>query len=244
MAANNVVQALKVLQDAGRKDLIKEGVLEQAWVGLKRPKRSSAERVTAAVLACTSPKSPKKCKKFKVKSVAGRKVSVSPERSEGIEQGLLGLPDMRGGGAHLTRRTGLFLRQRVAAMGRGSSITMVPGAGQGKAASVVSSRSQSAMSAVPPRGRMVACGASARAYKRARTLQKAVKEAPLAVESGGECKDEQFEERPLGGAAKMAAPSGRAVFGSIEHNNRNLGVGQKVGGKKFRGKYYYYRVGR
>ncbi|KAJ1127244.1 hypothetical protein NDU88_005647 [Pleurodeles waltl] len=169
MAANSVVQALKVLQEAGREDLIKEGVLEQVWVGLKRPKRSSAERVTAAVLACTSPESPKKCRKFKVKSVAGRKVSVSPERLEGMEQGLLSFPGvsgMRGGGVHFIRRTGSSLRQRVAALGRGSSINMAAGAGRGKAASVGSARLQSAMSAVPSGGRMVACGASARVYKR------------------------------------------------------------------------------
>ncbi|KAJ1172409.1 hypothetical protein NDU88_004256 [Pleurodeles waltl] len=233
MAANSVVQALKVLQDAGREDLIKEGVLEQAWVGLKRPKRSSAERVTAAVLACTSPKTPKKFKKFKVKSVAGRKVSVSPERSEGMEQGLLSLPDMRGGGARLTWRTGSSLRQRVAAMGRGSSINMVPGAGRGKAASVVISRSQGAMSAVPSRGQMVACAAAARAYKHAPALQKAAKQAPLAVESGGERGEEQFEKRRLGGAAKMAAPSGRAVFGSLEPNNPNLGHGLALEGQRF-----------
>ncbi|KAJ1152162.1 hypothetical protein NDU88_004939 [Pleurodeles waltl] len=113
MAANSVVQALKVLQEAGREDLIKEGVLEQAWVGLKRPKKASAERVTAAVLVCTLPESPKKFRKFKVKSVAGRKVSVSPERSEVMEQGLPNLPCVSGvreGGARLIRRTGLSLR--------------------------------------------------------------------------------------------------------------------------------------
>ncbi|KAJ1129616.1 hypothetical protein NDU88_007982 [Pleurodeles waltl] len=192
MAANSVVQALKVLQDAGREDLIKECVLEQAWVGLKRPKRSSAERVTAAVLACTSPKSPKKFKKFKVKSVTGRKVSASPERSEGMEQSLLSIPVTRGGGAHVTRRTGSFLRQRVAAMGRGTSVAMVPGAGGGKTAMEGKSRSQSAMGAVHPGGRMVACGVPARAYKSARTVKKAAKQAPLAVESDGERKGEQW----------------------------------------------------
>ncbi|KAJ1137336.1 hypothetical protein NDU88_003747 [Pleurodeles waltl] len=86
------------------------------------------------------------------------------------------------------------------------------------------------MSAVPSGGRLVACGASARTYKRARTSRKAAKQAPLAVESGGERGDEHFEERPLGGAAKMAAPSGRAVFGSLEPDNLNVGVGQ--GGAK------------
>ncbi|KAJ1190692.1 hypothetical protein NDU88_000014 [Pleurodeles waltl] len=102
MEANKVVQALKVLQEAGREDLTKEGVLEQAWVGLKRPKRSSADRVSAAVLACKSPESsPKKCKKFRAKSFAGRKVSVSPERErEEVEElyieGLPGVSSVRG----------------------------------------------------------------------------------------------------------------------------------------------------
>ncbi|KAJ1138373.1 hypothetical protein NDU88_004760 [Pleurodeles waltl] len=99
---------------------------------------------------------------------------------------------MRGGGARLIRRTGSSLRQRVAALGRGSSINMAAGAGRGKAASVVSACLQSAMSAVPSRGWLVACGASARAYKRACTLQKVTKKAPLAVESGGERSEEFF----------------------------------------------------
>ncbi|KAJ1098671.1 hypothetical protein NDU88_003778 [Pleurodeles waltl] len=236
MAANSVVQALKVLQEAGRKDLIKVGVLEQAWVELKRPKRSSAERVTAAVLECTSPESPKKFRKYKVKSVAGRKVSVSPERSEGMEQGLLSLPGvsgMRGGGARLIRRTGSSLRQRVVALGRGSSINMAAGAGQGKAASGGSACLRSATSVVPSGGRMVACGASAC------TLQKAAQQAPLALESGGVRGDEHFEERPLGRAAKKAAPSGMAVCGSLEPDNPHLGVG-RGGGKNFGIKFYYY----
>ncbi|KAJ1090381.1 hypothetical protein NDU88_003514 [Pleurodeles waltl] len=124
MESNSVVQALRVLQEAGREDLIKEGVLEQAWVGLKRPKRSSAERVSAAVLACKSPDSPKKFQKFKTKSVAGSKVSVSPERLDLIEEIPVQLPGasgVRGGGTRLLRRSGSSLRQRVAAAGRGSS---------------------------------------------------------------------------------------------------------------------------
>ncbi|KAJ1218270.1 hypothetical protein NDU88_005853 [Pleurodeles waltl] len=228
MAANSVVQALKVLQDAGREDLIKEGVLEQAWVGLKRPKRLSAERVTAAVLACKSPKSPKKLNKFREKSVAGRKVSVSPERSEGSEEGLLKLPDFRGG-ARLTRRSGSFLRQRVAAMGRGSSVKMVPGAGRGKPQSVRNARSPNARTAVLSGGRMVACGESVSAFKRALKVQKAKKQAPLAVESGREHGEEEFEERALGGAAKMAVPSGEAHFVFFEPTNSNVSVGQKGG---------------
>ncbi|KAJ1107996.1 hypothetical protein NDU88_005381 [Pleurodeles waltl] len=73
MELNKVVQALKVLQDEGREDLIREGVLEQAWVGLRRPKRLLAEGVTAAITACTSPE--RAPKKFKTKSIMGRKVA-------------------------------------------------------------------------------------------------------------------------------------------------------------------------
>ncbi|KAJ1115437.1 hypothetical protein NDU88_003661 [Pleurodeles waltl] len=80
MEPNRVVQALKVLHDEGREDLLREGVLEQAWVGIKRPKRLSAEGVSAAVAACTSPV--KQSKKFKSKSVGGRKVARSPQSDE------------------------------------------------------------------------------------------------------------------------------------------------------------------
>ncbi|KAJ1118090.1 hypothetical protein NDU88_006285 [Pleurodeles waltl] len=108
MESSKVVQALKVLQEAGREDLIREGVLEQAWEGLKRPKRSSAERVSAAVLACTSSEaSPKRFKKFKSKSVSGRKVLVSPERVDAVVQGEVDLPVVsvaRGSGARFPRR--------------------------------------------------------------------------------------------------------------------------------------------
>ncbi|KAJ1190877.1 hypothetical protein NDU88_000196 [Pleurodeles waltl] len=243
MAANSVVQALRVLQEAGREDLIKEGVLEQAWVGLKRPKRSSAERVSAAVLACTSPESPKKFRKFKEKSVAGRKVSVSPERSEGLEQGLTNFPcvsGVRGGGAHLIRRTGSSLRQCMAALGRGSSIGMAARVGRGKAASMGVVRVPCATSAVPSGSQMAACGASARATKCERAPRKATKQARLALESGGEHSEGLFAERPLGEAAKMTAPSGMAVCGSLEPDNPNLGVGQGVGGKFFRIGYYHF----
>ncbi|KAJ1159646.1 hypothetical protein NDU88_000151 [Pleurodeles waltl] len=236
MAANSVVQALRVLQEAGREDLIKEGVLEQAWVGLKRPKRSSAERVSAAVLACTSPESLKKFKKFIVKSVAGRKVSVSVERSECIEQGSMNLPcvsGVRGGGARLIRRPGSSLRQRVAALGRGSSLSMAAGAGRRKAASMGGARVPSTSSAVSSGSQMVACGTSARMFKHARAPRKVAKQALLALESGGERSKVLFEKTTLGGAAKMAAPSGIAVCGSLEQNNPNLG--DRQGGRTFFG---------
>ncbi|KAJ1098214.1 hypothetical protein NDU88_003330 [Pleurodeles waltl] len=124
MEPSRVVEALKVLQDEGREDLIKEGVLEEAWVGLRRPKRLSAEGVSAAVAACSSP--PKSSKKFKTKSAAGRKVSRSPEvfqveaESSGHSQSLAGMRRRRGG--CLPRRLGLSLVRRVSAGGRGAGL--------------------------------------------------------------------------------------------------------------------------
>ncbi|KAJ1116290.1 hypothetical protein NDU88_004506 [Pleurodeles waltl] len=82
--ANKVVQVLKVLKDEGREDLLREAVLEQAWVGLRRLKRVSSEGVAAAVMACSSPTHPGK--KFRQKSAAGQKVRVSPDRVSLEEQ--------------------------------------------------------------------------------------------------------------------------------------------------------------
>ncbi|KAJ1149447.1 hypothetical protein NDU88_002257 [Pleurodeles waltl] len=84
MEPSKVVQALKVLQDEGREDLIKDGVLEQAWVGLRRPKRLSAEGVSAAVAACSSPV--KAGRKFQCKSATGRKVARSPGEFEAANE--------------------------------------------------------------------------------------------------------------------------------------------------------------
>ncbi|KAJ1084550.1 hypothetical protein NDU88_004697 [Pleurodeles waltl] len=121
MELSKVVQALKMLRDEGREDLIKEGVLEEAWVGLKRPKRLSAQGVSAAVAACSSPQ--EKSKKFKTKSTEGRKVTRSPlgpqevlgpaARSEEV------VPRRRGTG-HLLRRSGVSLARRVSVGGRGA----------------------------------------------------------------------------------------------------------------------------
>ncbi|KAJ1126231.1 hypothetical protein NDU88_004639 [Pleurodeles waltl] len=122
MEPNKVVQALKTLQDEGREDLIKEGVLEEAWVGLKRPKRLSSGGVSAAVIACSLP--PKKFKKCKIKSAEGRKVTRSPEGLRDL------LPQASGsneefvarkrGAGRCSRRSGVSLAQRVAAGGRGA----------------------------------------------------------------------------------------------------------------------------
>ncbi|KAJ1119747.1 hypothetical protein NDU88_007932 [Pleurodeles waltl] len=73
--SNRVIEPLKVLQEEGREDLLQQGVLEQDWVGLKRPKRASSEGVAAAVKAYSSPL--RSSKKFKQKSVMGRKYTES-----------------------------------------------------------------------------------------------------------------------------------------------------------------------
>ncbi|KAJ1153937.1 hypothetical protein NDU88_006695 [Pleurodeles waltl] len=73
-----VVQALKVLQDEGREDLLQDGVLEHAWVDLRRLKRMSSEGVAVAVMACASPTHTPKI--FRQQSISGRKVKLSPER--------------------------------------------------------------------------------------------------------------------------------------------------------------------
>ncbi|KAJ1161610.1 hypothetical protein NDU88_002094 [Pleurodeles waltl] len=112
---NKVVQALQVLQEEGREDLLQEGMLEQAWVGLRRPKRVSSEGVAAVVIACLSLVHPNK--KFQQKSVAGRKVRISPERMVVEAQEVMsGLPSVKmqatRGGMKFTRRAApLFGRE-------------------------------------------------------------------------------------------------------------------------------------
>ncbi|KAJ1218810.1 hypothetical protein NDU88_006382 [Pleurodeles waltl] len=237
MESNSVVQALLVLQEAGREDLIKEGVLEQAWVGLKRPKRSSAERVSAAVLACTSPDtSPRKFRKFKTKSVAGRKVSVSPERLDLVEQIPAHLPvgsNVHGGGVRLLRRSGSSLRQRVAAAGRGSSAEFAVRSGRHEVACGVRARAPTDMcadeSAVSYGGQKGVCGACALVLKHTRAHKIALQQAPLSLESGGERSDAALEESTLGGEANMAAPSKEIVLSSMGASGENFDVRQGHG---------------
>ncbi|KAJ1149290.1 hypothetical protein NDU88_002101 [Pleurodeles waltl] len=124
MDNNRVIQALNILHIEGREDLLFEGVLEHAWVCLKRPKRASSEGVAGAVTACVSPQ---KSKKFKQKSVSGRKVSVSPERDAvraiNVEMGLPARSIVaRRGGLRFAQRSGASLRQRVAGRGRDMNV--------------------------------------------------------------------------------------------------------------------------
>ncbi|KAJ1171658.1 hypothetical protein NDU88_003518 [Pleurodeles waltl] len=181
MEPNRVVQALKVLHDEGREDLLREGVLEQAWVGIKHPKRLSAEGVSAAVAACTTPV--KHSKKFKSKSVGGRKVARSPQSDEEplsvMPCPVAGVAGKRRGGCRFPRRQGASLSRRVAAGGRGAAPA----------------------GAVRIPGRLGARAVFAH-ERSARKLQRALP----PVETGGERKSSSLEERALGGAPKMAAP--------------------------------------
>ncbi|KAJ1149711.1 hypothetical protein NDU88_002516 [Pleurodeles waltl] len=55
----------------------------------------------------------------------------------------------------------------------------------------------------------------ARVAKRARAHKRGVQQAPLALESGGECCEPPLEESTLGGAANMAAPSKEIISGIV-----------------------------
>ncbi|KAJ1164248.1 hypothetical protein NDU88_004693 [Pleurodeles waltl] len=118
-----VLEALKVLQEEGREDLLQQGVLDQEGMGLKRPRRASSEGVAAAVIACSSPVSGKK---YKPKSVMGRRFAQAVAEGEGVEGFSLaglpsGCPGAIRGGSRLVRRAGASLRQHVASRGRGSA---------------------------------------------------------------------------------------------------------------------------
>ncbi|KAJ1099115.1 hypothetical protein NDU88_004219 [Pleurodeles waltl] len=178
MEPSKVVKALKVLQDEGREDLLREGVLEEAWVGLRRPKRLSAEGVSAAVAACSSPVSAGR--KFRVKSATGRKVARLPVSDDTSDVVLPGPPlavSKRRGICRLPRRQGSSLRSRVAAGSR----------------SFVNA-------AVAKRGRM---GAQIRfAHARIGVRNQAC--APYKTSAERERQD--LEEGTLTGTSKMAAP--------------------------------------
>ncbi|KAJ1118286.1 hypothetical protein NDU88_006481 [Pleurodeles waltl] len=228
MEPNKVVEALRVLQQEGREDLIKEGVLEQAWVGLKRPKRSSAEGVSSAIIACASPAgSPKKYRKFKTKSFSGRKVSMSPERAvqdkNKVRENLPGSRYGRRGGIKVPRRSGSSLRQSVAALGRGSlQMAAVSSFGQ-----VVVQDARSRAAQVPARRHEEKLEIGARAARRRRAGKSWAQHAQLALESEGSA---QFlaKERTLGGAANMAAPSGFSSNADFNEESQP-GVSREVG---------------
>ncbi|KAJ1216284.1 hypothetical protein NDU88_003888 [Pleurodeles waltl] len=126
MEPSKVVQALKVLQDEGCEDLIKDGVLEQAWVGLRRPKSLSAEGVSAAVAACSSPV--KAGRKFRCKSATGRKVARSPGEIEAQNEVVAVQAQggvKRWGISSLPSRQGSSLARRASALGGRGSICRI-----------------------------------------------------------------------------------------------------------------------
>ncbi|KAJ1181592.1 hypothetical protein NDU88_006797 [Pleurodeles waltl] len=226
MEPNKVVEALRILQQEGTEYLIKEGVLEQAWVGLKRPKKSSAEGVLAVILACASPAgSPRKSKKFRSKSVAGRKVSVSPERvfqDNELKVDLPGCRTIRRGGIKVPRRSGASFRQRVAALGRGSlQLTAVRGSEQ-----VVTHDLGSSTSPVCEARQLGKLSVGAQARRRRSAARRRAQYAQLALESEGSAPS-SLKERTLGGAANMAAPSGFPLISDLD------GELQSVGGDQF-----------
>ncbi|KAJ1208055.1 hypothetical protein NDU88_003445 [Pleurodeles waltl] len=207
MELSKVVQALKILRDEGREDLIKDGVLEEAWVGLKRPRRLSAQGVSAAVAACSPPSG--KLKKFKNKSADGRKVSRSPvsvqEDVEPFPKVAGAVVPRRRGTGHLLRRSGVSLARRVAAGGRGV----------GRVSAVAISERQGA--------RLGSARASG-TLRRGRAL----KQAQLQRNNAFEREAAILDERTLGGTVKMAAPMGKGNSGVILSEKRLLAERQKA----------------
>ncbi|KAJ1108009.1 hypothetical protein NDU88_005393 [Pleurodeles waltl] len=193
MEPNKVVQALKVLQDEGREDLIKDGVLEQAWVGLRRPKRLSAEGVSAAVAACSSPV--KAGKKFRCKSVTDRKVARSPVEIED-ENDVVSLQAQGG-----VKRRGI------------SSLPRRQGSSLARCASALGGRGSICRTAVAVGGRRGTRIRFAHAWSGS-CLQ-----ARFPLEKGAEHVERPFEERTSVGASKMAAPSADHIFYSARVNS-------------------------
>ncbi|KAJ1195569.1 hypothetical protein NDU88_004848 [Pleurodeles waltl] len=182
MEPSKVVQALKILQDEGREDLIKEGVLEEAWVGLRRAKRLSSRGVSAAVIACSS--SPQKCKKLKSKSAEGRKVTRSPDQLGETSRMVQGSPvwiARKRGAGRSSRRSGGSLARRVAAGGRGAGLL---------SAEAVMERQRAQRESV----RVGGAGHSKRAVQAQSPHESVGRQAAI------------LKERELGGTPKMAAP--------------------------------------
>ncbi|KAJ1083495.1 hypothetical protein NDU88_003654 [Pleurodeles waltl] len=194
MEPSKVVQALKVLQDEGREDLIKDGVLEQAWVGLRWPKRLSAEGVSAAVAACSSPV--KAGRKFWCKSATGRKVARSPGEIEAAND-VVAVQSHGGvkrrGISSLPRRQGSSLGQRVSSGGRGSSCRTAVAVGGRVGARVPFAHVRSGPQ-----------------------LQ-----ARLPLERGVERSEHPLEERVSANASKMAPPSDDHRFVSARVSRRS-----------------------
>ncbi|KAJ1097524.1 hypothetical protein NDU88_002642 [Pleurodeles waltl] len=188
--SSKVVQALKVLQEEGREDLLRDRVLEQAWVGFRRPKRVSSEGVVAAVIAYTS--LTQQPKKFRQKSVAGGKIRSSPERVSNLNiVGAVGLPaygsqDKRGE-TRFAHCLGTSIRQRVVSRGRGALLR----------------------TAVAEEGRLGEWAGDTHVLAVTRVSHESKKKALLPSETTGERGERSLEERLLGDAfTKVAHTAG------------------------------------
>ncbi|KAJ1160107.1 hypothetical protein NDU88_000609 [Pleurodeles waltl] len=125
----------------------------------------------AAIIPCASPEQAPK--KFKTKSVTGRKITLSPERGlEGPAEELIVSPVLRSvqqGGARFARRSGASFRLRVAIGGRG--------VGKQGAVMCVGRMGGAVWSSAPTRPQAPLVRRVSRRHRR---------QAPSLVESGGE----------------------------------------------------------
>ncbi|KAJ1203738.1 hypothetical protein NDU88_007519 [Pleurodeles waltl] len=186
--SEKVLQALRMLQEEGREDLLHEGALGLEGAGIKRPRRASSEGVAPAVIACSPPVKGKKCRQ---KSVMGRKyaqAAVSDVEAEVFKlQDLPGVSGVRRGASRLARWAGASLQQRVASRGRGA-------ADKG---------------AVAPLRRMgTEAGLFVHAPASSRKAGRALQQAPLSSRKKGKQGEGDLEESTQTGTFKMAARIG------------------------------------
>ncbi|KAJ1106707.1 hypothetical protein NDU88_004107 [Pleurodeles waltl] len=161
-------------------------------------------------MACSSPVHPPK--KFKQKSVAGRKVKISPQRVVVEAQEVtLGLPSGKmqaiRGGMKFERCMGASFQQRVASRGRGAV-------------------RQSAVTGVGCLG-VRQEGAHVRSDTRA--SRRIRKQALLPSEYNGERGERALKERSLGGEDKMAAPIVGDREAIIVISDEDEGQGEQMG---------------
>ncbi|KAJ1190525.1 hypothetical protein NDU88_007263 [Pleurodeles waltl] len=186
--SEKVLQALRMLQEEGREDLLHESALGLEGEGIKRPQRVSSEGVAAAVIACSPPVSGKKCRQ---KSVMGRKYAQAAVLDVAAEdfqlQDLPGVSGVRRGGSRLARHAGASLQQRVASRGRGA-------ADKGAVASFRRMRAEA--------------GSLAHAPASGRKADRALQLAPLSSQKRGKRGEGDLEESTLAGTFKMVARVG------------------------------------
>ncbi|KAJ1219221.1 hypothetical protein NDU88_006790 [Pleurodeles waltl] len=188
--ATLVVQAIKILQEKKKRIYCRRRVLEQAWMGLRRPKRTSAKGVAVAVMACTPPEP--KHKKIQAEKCSRAHVSPEPDLvHEAVEELAIPLPEratwVPWDGLGLAHRSGAAMQEQVSSCGRG-----VRG-----------------VSAVTHVHRMGAATVDAQALEVLGITRETNEQAKLPVERNLEricVQHDTSEERTLGGRQKMAAP--------------------------------------